>query len=126
GACVSAGTTAYCVYSLTATECPAGFDEMHRVIQKVDLDDTRDCTCSCGFPVGITCAPTVTCSGDSMCISDFDSTVSGDCISGDGGESIVGIEVDDGADADCSSVEHLPSGTVTIGGHGVLVCCTSG
>ena len=68
GACVPAETTKYCVYSLTAKDCPAGFDEMHRVIQKVDLDDTRDCTCLCGFPVGITCSPTLTLSTDSMCI----------------------------------------------------------
>jgi hypothetical protein len=125
GGCIATGATKYCVYSFNATSCPAGFDEKHTVIQKVDLDDTRDCSCLCGFPVLINCSPTATLSIDSQCVSDVASDVSGDCIYSTNSDTIAGVTVDPGATADCSSFQEVPSGTVTIGGSGTLVCCTS-
>lgn len=112
----------YCVYSLTESECPAGFEDERRVIQAVDLDDTRDCSCSCGAGT-ITCSSDVTLSEDSMCISDLAAAGAGGCVSASGGQPIEGLEVADEFVADCGAATESPSGSVSVGGNGVLVCC---
>ena len=61
-----------------------------------------------------------------MCIGDVASSAVGGCNSGDNGDTILGVEVMDGAAADCSSFQKVEAGAVTIGGAGVLVCCTPG
>ncbi|NUP13879.1 MAG: hypothetical protein HOW73_48205 [Polyangiaceae bacterium] len=111
-----------CIYSLTETQCPAGFEDEHRVLQVVDLDDKRDCECTCGEGI-IYCDEAVSLGGDSMCIQGPNATTSGGCTTSTNGEPFVSIELEDSYTAHCSDVTYTPNGSVTVGGGGVLVCC---
>ncbi|MBK8938630.1 MAG: hypothetical protein IPM79_13585 [Polyangiaceae bacterium] len=119
--CFPESVLTYCVYSFVQSECPEGFEDERRVIQLVDLEDTRDCSCACGAGT-ITCSSEVTIFEDA-CVTGLAATDAGGCVSADGGQPIAALEVADSFTADCGEPTTSPSGDVTVTGEGVLVCC---
>lgn len=120
--CFPVSVKTYCVYSETATECPAGFTDQRRVIRPEDMTDTRDCSCDCE-PGDVSCEPTVELGTDTMCTAALDEAATGDCWAGPAGEAFLGVELTDGVVADCGEPTQAASGTVEVAGEGVLVCC---
>jgi len=112
----------YCVYSTTETACPAGFDEIHTLYREEDIDDTRDCECSCGDAT-IACTPMVSLFSATDCTGDLTEQNTADCYSASGAPGLLGSAlVDDGMAASCETTTAV-TGAIDITGPGLLVCC---
>lgn len=119
--CFPDSVKTYCIFSETETECPSGFDVAHRVVRTVDLEDTRDCACTCGGG-DITCAPTLDLFSDDACATAVSGTA-GECVAGEQGEAISSVMADGGVVANCSAATNEVTGSVEVAGSGILVCC---